>query len=167
MTTTEILVGLAAICTIVAFVLVAAREFGILRRPGERFGFVAPPKPPPPSFPSMVKVRISGDDNDGTLHEALAGTLVRPAGWKKVGLLMPRPDSGVRMPLVLFGRFRNRHRNEYMVKLSDDVSIELDNRRYYDLQDGDGVIVPSREIDGEYTVRLYENDELHYNPYIY
>ncbi|BBI30389.1 hypothetical protein QKT49_gp374 [Acanthamoeba castellanii medusavirus] len=119
----------------------------------------------PPSYHQATPTYHTGSYADGSLTQALAGTGVRPDGWRKVGLLMPATPG--KLPLQLFERFTDRRRNEYMVELDDEVAVPLDTRRYYDLNDDDEVIVPSRENDGPFKVQIYESDALRYRPYVY
>jgi hypothetical protein len=113
-----------------------------------------------PSKPLVVKIE---GHHDGTLHEALHGTPISPKGWTKIGLLYPKTSGS--MPLQLFERPKDRRRSEYMVELDDEIAIPLNHRKYYDLQTGDEVVVPTREGDGPHKVKLFKPDNLRYDPF--
>jgi hypothetical protein len=107
-------------------------------------------------------IAVVSHHHDGTLHEALANTPISQNGWKKIGLLFPKTPGAD--PLQLFERYVDRKRSEYMVELHDEVAVPLNYHRYYDLNNGDEVDVPSRQHLGPYRVKLYLSDDLRYRP---
>jgi hypothetical protein len=125
---------------------------------------LAQQQPQPPQSITIIAPPQDHHHHDGTLFEALSNTPVHPDGWEKVGLLYSSKPH--KTPLQLFRRFIDRHRWEYMVQLKNDVAVPLSRRHYYDLSSGDKVIVPTKEQNGPYRVKLYVSDELRYDPFV-